>query len=77
MATTITFPQISKDAAAEGVLSTWLVRDGEQVAAGHILAEVMVDKVAMDVEAPHAGVVRLLVAEEDAVSQGQAIAQIE
>lgn len=68
---------MSKDESAEGVLSTWFVRTGETVRAGQVIAEVMVDKVSMDVEAPVAGVVNCLVEEEAAVAQGAEIARID
>jgi pyruvate/2-oxoglutarate dehydrogenase complex dihydrolipoamide acyltransferase (E2) component len=58
------------------VLATWFVRDGERVEEDQLLAEVQVDKVAADVPAPVAGVVHLLVEEEQAVRQGTAIARI-
>lgn len=77
MSETITFPVISKDESAEGVLATWFVRDGEAVRAGQVIAEVMVDKVSLDVEAPIDGMVTLLVEEEAAVLQGTAIARID
>ena len=77
MAQVITFPVISKDPDAQGVLSTWFVTSGDQVRAGQVIAEVMVDKVAMDVEAPVDGVVTLLVEEEAAVGQGVDIARID
>jgi pyruvate/2-oxoglutarate dehydrogenase complex dihydrolipoamide acyltransferase (E2) component len=76
--TEVPFPSLSKDnPGAEGVVSTWFVRDGETVAADQLLAEVQVDKVAAEVPSPAAGVVRLLVEEEAAVEQGTAIARIE
>ena len=77
MSEVIVFPQISKEAGATGVLATWFVKSGEAVAAGHVIAEVMVDKVALDIEAPVAGTVTLLVAEEEAVRQGDPIARID
>ncbi len=77
MSVTVHFPAISKDPNAEGVLATWFVRTGERVNAGHIIAEVMVDKVSMDIEAPVAGVVRLLCDEEATVRQGDAIAEVD
>lgn len=77
MSETIVFPSISKDEDAEGVLATWFVRTGEAVRAGQVIAEVMVDKVSMDVEAPIDGTVTCLVEEEAAVRQGQEIARIE
>lgn len=77
MSETITFPTMSKDEDAEGVLATWFVRTGETVRSGQVIAEVMVDKVSMDVEAPTSGTVTCLVEEEDAVRQGQEIARID
>lgn len=76
--TEVPFPALSKESpGAEGVLATWFVRDGDTVAADQLLAEVQVDKVAAEVPAPVGGVVRLLVAEEAAVTQGTPIARIE
>lgn len=76
--TDVLFPPLSKEEpTAEGVLSTWFVRDGATVEADELLAEVQVDKVAAEVPAPVGGVVRLLVEEESAVPQGAIIARIE
>ena len=72
------FPQLSEeDPAAEGVLATWFVSDGDQVASGQLLGEVMVDKVSGEVVAPAAGHVRLLVAEEQTARQGDVIAHVD
>jgi pyruvate/2-oxoglutarate dehydrogenase complex dihydrolipoamide acyltransferase (E2) component len=76
--TDVKFPQLSEDQPdAEGVLATWFVRDGDQVASGQLLGEVMVEKVSGDVVAPAAGRVRLLVAEDQTTRQGAVIAQVE
>ena len=70
--TDVPFPGLSTDNPdSEGVVSTW------SVAADQLLAEVQVDKVAAEVLAPVAGVVRLLVGEEAVVKQGEPIARIE
>ena len=75
--TEVVFPSLSKERPdAEGVVSTWFVREGDQVDAGQLLAEVQVDKVAVEVEASQAGVVHLLVKEDEAVNQGTPIARI-
>jgi pyruvate/2-oxoglutarate dehydrogenase complex dihydrolipoamide acyltransferase (E2) component len=75
--TDVLFPTLAKDEpGTEGVLATWFVTDGDTVAADQLLAEVQVDKVAAEVPAPVAGVVRLLVAEDDVVVQGAPIARI-
>jgi pyruvate/2-oxoglutarate dehydrogenase complex dihydrolipoamide acyltransferase (E2) component len=74
----VAFPTLSTEKPnAEGVVSTWFVADGDTVAADQLLAEVQVDKVSVEVPAPVAGVVRLLVAEEATVQQGAPIARID
>ena len=74
----VLFPQLSeKDPTAEGVLATWFVSDGDQVASGQLLGEVMVDKAAGEVVAPAAGHVHLLVAEEQIARQGDVIAHVD
>jgi pyruvate/2-oxoglutarate dehydrogenase complex dihydrolipoamide acyltransferase (E2) component len=74
----VLFPRLSeREPDAEGVLATWFVSDGDQVASGQLLAEVMVDKVSGEVVAPAAGRVRLLVSEDQTARQGEVIAQLE
>lgn len=76
--TEVMFPALSKERpAALGVLATWFVRDGERVAADQLLAEVQVDKVSVEVPAPAAGIIHLLVDEEAEVPQGTPIARID
>ena len=76
--TDVRFPQLSKEQPdAEGVLATWFVSDGDQVASGQLLGEVMVDKVSGEVLAPAAGRVRLLVAEDQTARQGVVIARVQ
>ena len=74
----VRFPTMStRDPDAEGVVATWFVRDGERVAADQLVAEVQVDKVSMEVPAPVAGSVHLLVEEEAVIAQGTVIARID
>ncbi len=74
----VVFPALSeREPEAAGVLSTWFVADGDQVADGQLIGEVMVDKVAGEVIAPTAGRVHLLVTEEAAAHQGEVIATVE
>jgi pyruvate/2-oxoglutarate dehydrogenase complex dihydrolipoamide acyltransferase (E2) component len=76
--TEVMFPALSKERpTAPGILVTWFVRDGERVAADQLLAEVQVDKVSVEVPAPAAGVIHLLVGEEAEVQQGKPIARID
>lgn len=76
--TNVLFPALSeKQPDAQGVLSTWFVSDGETVQQDQLIAEVQVDKVAAEVPAPQAGVITLLVKEDDAIIQGTPIARID
>ena len=72
------FPRLSEqEPTAEGVLATWFVSDGDQVAGGQLLGEVMVEKVSGEVVAPTSGRVRLLVSEDQTARQGEVIAQVD
>lgn len=77
MSEEIRFPVVSKEPGGTGVVATWFSRDGERVAAGQVIAELQVDKVSYDVEAPVAGTLRTLVDEEAEVAQGELIATID
>jgi pyruvate/2-oxoglutarate dehydrogenase complex dihydrolipoamide acyltransferase (E2) component len=74
----VLFPRLSEQQpTAEGVLATWFVSDGDQVAGGQLLGEVMVEKVSGEVIAPTSGRVRLLVSEDQTARQGEVIAQVD
>ena len=63
MATEILMPALSPT-MEEGTLAKWLVKEGDKVAAGDILAEIETDKATMEFEAVDEGVLgRILVAE--------------
>jgi pyruvate dehydrogenase E2 component (dihydrolipoamide acetyltransferase) len=69
-------PKLS-DTMEEGVLSAWLIDEGDEVSAGDVLAQVETDKATMDLEAFDEGVLLKKVIEEgDAVPIGQLIAVI-
>ena len=76
MAIKIEMPKLS-DTMEEGVLSAWLVDEGDTVSAGDILAQVETDKATMDLEAFDDGVLLAkLIDEGDAVPIGNLIAVI-
>jgi pyruvate dehydrogenase E1 component beta subunit len=63
MPITIAMPALSPT-MTEGTLAKWLVKEGDQVNAGDVIAEIETDKATMEVEAADEGVVgKLLVAE--------------
>lgn len=70
MAIKIEMPKLS-DTMEEGVIASWNVKEGDQVSAGDIIAEVETDKATMEVEAFDEGtVLKILVGEGDAVPLG-------
>ncbi len=63
MAITITMPALSPT-MEEGNLAKWLVKEGDTVSAGDVIAEIETDKATMEVEAVDEGIVAKLVVEE-------------
>ena len=57
----------------EGTLTKWLVKEGDTVSAGDVIAEIETDKATMEVEAVDEGVVEALLV--DAVLLGDAAGQ--
>ncbi len=78
MITEVPFPVMSEeDPTAEGVVGTWFVNHGEPAVAGQVIAEVQVEKVSQDVEAPVAGTMYQYVAEGVGIAQGAPLARID
>lgn len=76
MAVPIEMPKLS-DTMEEGVLSAWLVDEGEEVSSGDVLAQVETDKATMDLEAFDEGVLlKQVISEGEAVPIGELIAVI-
>ncbi len=74
MAIPVEMPKMS-DTMVEGVLSAWLVEEGQKVTAGDVIAQVETDKATMDLEAYDDGVLlKRVVAEGGAVPIGGLIA---
>jgi 2-oxoglutarate dehydrogenase E2 component (dihydrolipoamide succinyltransferase) len=77
MPTDVTVPTLG-ESITEATLGQWLKRPGEAVAADEAIASLETDKVAVEVNAPAAGVMgEQLVAEGGTVSVGAVIARIE
>lgn len=78
MAIDIKMPALSPT-MEEGTLAKWLVKEGDQVKSGDIMAEIETDKATMEFEAVDEGVVgKILVAEgTDNVKVGTVIMQLE
>ena len=64
------------DGMEEGILLSWLKKDGEQVAEGDVIAEIQTDKSAVEIEAEGSGMLRTQVPEGQTVPVGAVIATI-
>lgn len=60
----------------EAAISAWLYSDGDNVAEGAVIAEIMVEKSSFELVAPAAGSLTILVPAEEAVRPGQVAARI-
>ena len=77
MSTEVKVPTLG-ESVSEATIGQWLKQPGEPVAADEPIASLETDKVAIDVNAPHAGVMgQQLVKEGDTVTVGALIATIE
>ncbi|WP_435104119.1 lipoyl domain-containing protein [Arhodomonas sp. AD133] len=61
----------------EAVITSWLVDDGAEVAAGDLVAEIMVEKAQHEITAPASGTIRLGKEADEVVAKGDVIAVIE
>lgn len=75
--TDITIAPDAWDEDIEGSLLTWIYDNGAEVKAGDIVAEITVEKLQIDIEAPANGVLSHTVQEGDLVSKGSIIGRLE
>lgn len=75
--TDVSIPEEIVGEGAEGAISVWLFQDGETVAAGAVLAEVMNEKAAAELTAPVSGRLTILAQPGTPVGKGQVVARIE
>jgi len=61
----------------EGEVATWLVKVGDEVNEGDVIAEVMTDKVDMEVESTHTGTLVEITVEDGMVAVGEPIGYLE
>jgi pyruvate dehydrogenase E2 component (dihydrolipoamide acetyltransferase) len=61
----------------EGEVATWLVKVGDQINEGDVIAEVMTDKVDMEVESTHSGTLVEITVEDGMVAVGDPIGYLE
>src|SRR5690606_13577178 len=76
MATEILYPKVSLETNS-GTISRWHVKDGDEVRQGQLLFEIDNDKTVVEVDAPHAGTVKILKSSTtDEIEVGQSVASL-
>lgn len=76
MATDVLMPVLTEP-GEDGVVTAWLVDEGETCKQGQLIAEIQVEKVSDEVFAPESGLVTDRVGVNEPVPQGQPICRIE
>ena len=61
----------------EGVVVTWIYRDGATVAKGQPVAEIMVEKAQLELVAPASGRLSILAVPEAVIGRDQVVGRIE
>lgn len=78
MATDVAIPNdLWEEDGKTGSIVMWLYPDGAQVKEGQLIAEVLVEKVTLELEAPATGTLRIKVEPEVVVDKGDVVATIE
>ncbi|MFN7176340.1 MAG: biotin/lipoyl-containing protein [Thermaurantiacus sp.] len=78
MATEVSIPtDMWAEDEKTGSIVIWLYKDGAAVREGDLIAEVLVEKVTLELEAPASGTLRIRVEPEVVVHKGDVVAVIE
>jgi pyruvate/2-oxoglutarate dehydrogenase complex dihydrolipoamide acyltransferase (E2) component len=75
--TDITIPQDLWEDDKEGVIVSWLYLEGASVAQGKLIAEIMVEKSQLELDAPATGRLKILSPAETVVRKGDVIGRID
>ena len=78
MATKVIIPDdLWEEDSETGSTLLWLHDNGTQLVAGQVIAEVLVEKVTLELEAPASGTLSIRVEPESVVNRGDVVAVIE
>lgn len=76
MAVEVTVPTDQWQDDTEAVVTQWFVSEGATVREGALIAEIMVEKVQLEIRAPAEGVLEIVVPLDGICSKGDVIARI-
>lgn len=77
MSVDILVPQEMWGDSLEGVVVTWIYKDGATVVQGQAIAEIMVEKAQLELVAPVSGRLRILAVPETVIGLDQVVGRIE
>lgn len=75
MAAQVLIPQLGNE-ISEAEITEWLVKDGDTVAAGDPILTISTTKMAIDIEAPVAGVLSIQMPEGELANVGAVVGEI-
>lgn len=77
MSIEVRIPNTLWEEDTEAVITSWLASDGGSVNEGEMIAELMVQKIQYELEAPASGTLKILKDMDEIVAKGDLIATIE
>lgn len=77
MTVNVTVPSDLWDDDTEAVVTAWLTNDNAMVEKGALIAEIMVDKSQLEIQAPASGVLKIVQDVDAVVNKGTVIATID
>lgn len=77
MSTNVNIPEDLWEEDEEAVITSWLVSDDAEVEEGDVIAEIMVQKIQYDLEAPISGTLKIIKDIDETVAKGDLVATIE
>lgn len=75
MTTKVVLPQLGM-AMTEGLLTEWLVKDGDRVEEGQVIYSLENDKSVQEIEAPATGTIKILAEEGETYEVNDVLAEI-
>lgn len=77
MSIEVRIPNTLWEEDTEAVITSWLASDGGSVNEGEMIAELMVQKIQYELEAPASGILKIIKDMDEIVAKGDLIATIE
>ncbi|MBV1790168.1 biotin attachment protein [Marinobacterium sp. D7] len=76
MSTEVRVPENLWEEDSEAVITSWLASDGGSVSEGEMIAELMVQKIQYELQAPASGTLKIVKDIDDVVEKGELVATI-